>query len=247
MNFKGSVALITGSSRGIGAQIAYQLSKKGLTVIVNYSYNRDMALKLCDRITSEGGRCDAVGFDVADFDASGEAIKQIASRYGSIDYLINNAGITRDNLIMRMNKEDIDRVIDVNLKGALNCIKHVSRYMIKKRFGVIVNISSIIGLMGNAGQANYAASKAGLIGLTKSLARELGGRNIRVNAVAPGYIETDMTAVLNDEQKKALIGNIALGRLGSVEDVANLVEFLLSEEASYITGEVINISGGLYI
>ncbi|AEA34174.1 3-oxoacyl-[acyl-carrier-protein] reductase [Hippea maritima] len=247
MMFKGSVALVTGASRGIGAQIAYQLAMRGLTVIINYSSSKDKALKLCDKITSKGGKCEAIGFNVADFDGAGEAIKRIANKYGSIDYLINNAGITKDNLIMRMNKEDIDSVIDVNLKGAINCIKHVSKYMIKKRFGVIVNISSIIGLMGNAGQSNYAASKAGLIGLTKSLAKELGGRNIRVNAVAPGYIETDMTAALSEEQKKALMDNIALGRLGSVEDVANLVEFLLSEESSYITGEVINISGGLYI
>ena len=247
MKFKGSVALITGASKGIGAQIAYQLAKDGLTVIVNYSHSKDKAEELCERIKAEGGSCEVCGFDVSDFDQVGDAVSEIIKNHKRIDYLVNNAGITDDDLIMRMDKEKIDRVIDVNLKGALYCSKHVSRWMIKSRFGVIVNISSIIGLMGNAGQSNYAASKAGLIGLTKSLAKELGARNIRVNAVAPGYIETDMTAVLNDDQKKALADNIALKRLGTVEDVANLVEFLLSEDASYITGEVINISGGLYI
>ena len=247
MKFKGSVALITGASKGIGAQIAYQLAKDGLTVIVNYSHSKDKAEELCERIKAEGGSCEVCGFDVSDFDQVSDAVSEIIKNHKRIDYLVNNAGITDDDLIMRMDKEKIDRVIDVNLKGALYCSKHVSRWMIKNRFGVIVNISSIIGLMGNAGQSNYAASKAGLIGLTKSLAKELGARNIRVNAVAPGYIETDMTAVLNDDQKKALADNIALKRLGTVEDVANLVEFLLSEDASYITGEVINISGGLYI
>ena len=247
MKFKGNVALITGASRGIGAEIAYRLSLKGITVLINYSKSEDAAVELAQRIRREGGNCDIVKFDVSNYDEVESAVKDISNKYKKIDYLVNNAGITKDNLILRMTKDEISDVLDINLKGAINCCKHVSRYMVKNKFGVIVNIASVVGLMGNAGQVNYAASKAGLIGLTKSLARELGSRNIRVNAVAPGYIETEMTEKLNVLQKKALMSNLVIKRLGKPEDVANVVEFLLSEEASYITGEVINISGGLYI
>ncbi len=247
MKFKGNVALITGASRGIGAEIAYRLSLKGITVLINYSKSEDTAVELAQRIRREGGNCDIVKFDVSNYDEVESAVKDISNKYKKIDYLVNNAGITKDNLILRMTKDEISDVLDINLKGAINCCKHVSRYMVKNKFGVIVNIASVVGLMGNAGQVNYAASKAGLIGLTKSLARELGSRNIRVNAVAPGYIETEMTEKLNVLQKKALMSNLVIKRLGKPEDVANVVEFLLSEEASYITGEVINISGGLYI
>ncbi|WP_035586418.1 3-oxoacyl-[acyl-carrier-protein] reductase [Hippea jasoniae] len=247
MRFEGKVALVTGASRGIGAQIAYQLATKGIFVVINYSSSQQHAKEVAQRIKRDGGDCEIVQFDVSNFSEVESATKEIIAKHKRIDYLINNAGVADDNLIVKMSQQQIDRVIDINLKGALNCSRHVSRYMIKNKFGVIINISSVIGLMGNAGQANYAASKAGLIGLTKSLARELGSRNIRVNAIAPGYIETDMTEKLNILQKKALLNSIALKRLGSVEDVANLVEFLISEEASYITGEVINISGGLYI
>ncbi len=247
MMFKGSVALITGASRGIGAEIAYRLALKGITVIINYSKSLDKANELSQKIRREGGSCDLARFDVSNFEDVARAVEGIIEKYKRIDYLVNNAGITRDNLILRMSREDIDSVIDTNLKGALICSRHVSKYMIKNKFGVIVNISSVVGLMGNAGQANYSASKAGVIGLTKSLARELGSRNIRVNAVAPGYIETEMTEKLNVLQRKALISNLVIKRLGSTEDVANVVEFLLSEASSYITGEVINVSGGLYI
>ncbi len=247
MKFKGNVALITGASRGIGAEIAYSLSLKGITILINYSKSEESAVEIAQRIRREGGNCDIVKFDVSNYDEVESAVKDIANKYKKIDYLVNNAGVTKDNLILRMTKDEISEVLDINLKGAINCCKHVSRYMVKNKFGVIVNISSVVGLMGNAGQVNYAASKAGLIGLTKSLARELGSRNIRVNAVAPGYIETEMTEKLNVLQRKALMSNLVIKRLGKPEDVANVVEFLLSEEASYITGEVINISGGLYI
>ena len=247
MKFKGNVALITGASRGIGAAIAYQLSLKGITVLINYSKSEEAAVELAQRIRREGGNCDLVRFDVSNFDEVEAAVKEIVDKHKRIDYLVNNAGITKDNLILRMTRDEIDVVLDVNLKGAINCCRHVSKYMVKNKFGVIVNISSVVGLMGNAGQANYASSKAGLVGLTKSLARELGSRNIRVNAVAPGYIETEMTEKLNVLQRKALMSNLVIKRLGKPEDVANVVEFLLSEEASYITGEVINVSGGLYI
>ncbi len=247
MKFKGEVALITGASRGIGSQIAYKLAMRGIVVLINYSRSEEAALKLAQDIRREGGVCDVVKFDVSNFDEVGSAVEDVIKKHKRIDYLVNNAGITKDNLILRMSKDEIDTVIDINLKGALNCSRHVGKYMVKNKFGVIVNISSVVALMGNAGQSNYSASKAGLIGLTKSLARELGSRNIRVNAVAPGYIETEMTEKLNVLQKKALMGNLVIKRLGTPEDVANVVEFLLSEEASYITGEVINVSGGLYI
>ncbi len=247
MKFKGEVALITGASRGIGSQIAYKLAMRGIVVLINYSRSEEAALKLAQDIRREGGICDVVKFDVSNFDEVGSAVEDVIKKHKRIDYLVNNAGITKDNLILRMSKDEIDTVIDINLKGALNCSRHVGKYMVKNKFGVIVNISSVVALMGNAGQSNYSASKAGLIGLTKSLARELGSRNIRVNAVAPGYIETEMTEKLNVLQKKALMGNLVIKRLGTPEDVANVVEFLLSEEASYITGEVINVSGGLYI
>ncbi len=247
MRFSGEVVLVTGASRGIGAQIARRLAGRSLKVIANYSKNMEAATAVADEIRREGGYCELMQFDVSDYNAVGEAIGAIVKKYGRLDYLINNAGVTADNLVLKMSEEEFDRVIKVNLKGAFNCCRHAARWMIKKRFGVIINISSVVGLMGNAGQANYSASKAGLIGLTKSLAKELGSRNIRVNAIAPGFIETEMTEKLNIIQKKALISSIALKRLGTTEDVAALVEFLISEEASYITGEVINISGGLYI
>ncbi len=247
MRFAGEVALISGASRGIGSKIATYVAKRGIKVIANYSKNTDAAMELQQTIRRDGGECEIMQFNVADFEETKEAVDEIIKKYKRIDYLVNNAGITSDNLILKMSEEEFDKVINVNLKGAFNCSKHVSRWMIKHRFGVIVNVSSVIGLMGNAGQSNYAASKAGIIGFTKSLARELGSRNIRVNAIAPGFIETEMTEKLNIIQKKSLISSIALRRLGSADDVANLVEFLLSEEASYITGEVINISGGLYI
>ncbi len=247
MSFSGNIAVVTGASKGIGASIAEYLAKRGLKVIINYSSSEDSAFAVSENIKKDGGSCDILRFNVVDFEESKDAFDEIIGKYKKIDYLVNNAGITADNLMLRMKEEEFDRVIAVNLKGVFNCTKHAVKSMIKNKFGSIVNISSVVGLMGNAGQANYAASKAGVIGLTKSLAKELGSRNIRINAIAPGFIETSMTKKLNILQRKMLVDSIALKRLGKPEDVANLAAFILSDEAGYITGETINISGGLYI
>ncbi|HEX13705.1 MAG: 3-oxoacyl-[acyl-carrier-protein] reductase [Desulfurella sp.] len=247
MGYKGSVAIISGASKGIGAAIAVELAKKGLNVIINYNASEEQAMKLSETIKKEQGKCEIKKFDVSNFAEVEAAFAEVVDKYKTIDYLVNNAGIVSDNLIIKMKEEEFDRVIKTNLYGVFNCSKIAAKYMIKQKFGVIVNISSIIGIFGNAGQSNYAASKAGIIGFTKSLAKELGSRNIRVNAVAPGFIETDMTESLNIIQKKLLTDKISLKRLGSGEDIANVVAFLLSEESSYITGEVINVSGGLTI
>ncbi len=247
MAFSGDVVLVSGASRGIGAAIASSLAKSGLFVIVNYLSSEKEASELCESIMKDGGRCELVRFDVSNFEECGKAVQELYKKHKSIDYLVNNAGITVDNLLLRMTEEEFDKVISVNLKSVFNLTKHVVRFMIKKKFGAIVNMSSIVALMGNAGQSNYATSKAGIIGFTKSLAKEVGSRNIRVNAIAPGFIETDMTKKLNILQKKMLVESIVLKRLGTPEDVANVVKFLLSDESSYITGETINVSGGLYI
>lgn len=247
MGYKGDVALITGASKGIGAAIAKELAKKGLNIIINYNSSEQRAISLSEEIRKDQGKCEIQKFDVSSYAEVENAFNEIFDKYKRIDYLINNAGVVGDSLLIKMKEEDFDRVIKTNLYGTFNCSKTASKYMIKQKFGVILNISSIIGLMGNAGQSNYAASKAGIIGFSKSLAKELGSRNIRVNVIAPGFIETDMTSDLNILQKKLLTEKIALKKLGSPEDVANLAAFLLSEEANYITGEVINISGGLNI
>ncbi len=247
MSYKGNVAIITGASRGIGAAIAIELAKKGLNVIINYNSNEEKAIAVSEAIKKDQGKCEIKKFDVSNSVQVEAAFAEIIDKYKSIDYLVNNAGIVSDNLIIKMKDDEFDRVIKTNLYGAFNCSKIAAKYMLKQKFGVILNITSIIGIMGNAGQSNYAASKAGIIGLTKSLAKELGSRNIRVNAIAPGFIETDMTENLNIIQRKFLVDKIALKRLGTSEDVANLATFLISEEASYITGEVISINGGLSI
>ncbi len=247
MSYKGNVAIITGASRGIGAAIAIELAKKGLNVIINYNSNEEKAIAVSETIKKDQGKCEIKKFDVSNSVQVEAAFAEIIDKYKSIDYLVNNAGIVSDNLIIKMKDDEFDRVIKTNLYGAFNCSKIAAKYMLKQKFGVILNITSIIGIMGNAGQSNYAASKAGIIGLTKSLAKELGSRNIRVNAIAPGFIETDMTDNLNIIQRKFLVDKIALKRLGTSEDVANLATFLISEEASYITGEVISINGGLSI
>ncbi len=245
MSYKGTVAIVSGASKGIGSAIAIELAKKGLNVIINYNSSEEDAIKLSETIKKEQGKCEIKRFDVSNYSEVETAFSQIIEKHKTIDYLVNNAGVVYDNLIIKMKEEEFDKVIKTNLYGTFNCSKIAAKYMIKQKFGVIVNISSIIGLFGNAGQSNYAASKAGIIGLTKSLAKELGSRNIRVNAIAPGFIETEMTESLNIIQKKLLTERISLKRLGKVEDVANLVSFLLSEESSYITGEVISVSGGL--
>ena len=245
MNLSGKIALVTGASRGIGRQIAVTLAGYGATVIVNYNGSQAKAEEVVKEIKHHGGRAEALRCNVAEFDQAKELIDGVIKTYGSLDILVNNAGITRDNLIMKMSEEDFDAVISTNLKGAFNCVKHASRQMLKQRSGRIINISSVSGVMGNAGQANYCASKAGVIGLTKSIARELGSRGITVNAVAPGFIETEMTEVLSEEVKKTLGEQIPLKRFGTTRDIAETVAFLASDHAGYITGQVIQVDGGM--
>lgn len=240
-------AIVTGASRGIGRAVALKLAEKGYAVAVNYANSSQKAQEVVEEIRSKGGTAIAVKADVSCLDEVKAMVDEVIRQYGNISVLVNNAGITRDNLILKMTEEDWDMVINTNLKGAFNCIKCVSRQMIKQKYGKIVNISSVIALMGNAGQANYAASKAGIIGLTKSIAKELASRGINVNAVAPGYIETDMTAVLSEDIKNKMLEVIPLQKFGKPEDVANLVAFLVSDEASYITGQIISIDGGMAI
>ncbi len=245
MDLTGKVALVTGASRGIGKAIAKKLAKYNATVIINYSGNEINAKKTLNEIKELGKNAEIYKCDISNFNDVEEMIKSIVQKYNKIDILINNAGITKDGLIMRMSEEDFDCVIDVNLKGTFNCIKHVSRQMIKQRSGCIVNMSSIVGIAGNAGQVNYSASKAGIIGITKSVSKELASRGITVNAIAPGYIDTDMTKVLSEEIKQDILKTVPLKRMGTVEDVANTVLFLVSDYASYITGQVICVDGGM--
>ena len=241
----GKVAIVTGASRGIGRETALTLAGYGATVIVNYCGSKDKAEAVVEEIIAAGGTAKAYQGDVSDFDVAKEMITSVKKEFGSIDILVNNAGITKDNLIMKMSEEDFDAVIDTNLKGAFNCIKHVSRQMLKQRGGRIINISSVSGVMGNAGQANYCASKAGIIGLTKSVARELGSRGITCNAIAPGFIKTEMTEVLPEDVKKAMGEQIPLKRFGETSDVAEAAAFLASDCASYITGQVLSVDGGM--
>ncbi|MDE6254293.1 MAG: 3-oxoacyl-[acyl-carrier-protein] reductase [Lachnospiraceae bacterium] len=239
------IALVTGAGRGIGKQIALKLAEQGITVIVNYNGSEEAAESVVNKITESGGRAKAVKCNVSDYKETEEMIASIVKEFGRLDILVNNAGITADNLMVRMTEEDFDKVISINLKGAFNTIKHVNRQMIKQRYGRIVNISSVVGVTGNAGQANYAASKAGIIGLTKSAARELASRNVTVNAVAPGFIQTEMTDKLPENVKEQMQSQIPLKRLGTTEDIAAAVSFLVSEDASYITGQVIEVNGGM--
>lgn len=241
----GKVALVTGASRGIGRAIALALADQGASVLVNYNGSKERAQEVVAQIEQNGGQAEAVGCNVADFAACGKLVEEIIAKYGHVDILVNNAGVTRDNLILRMTEEEYDKVLDTNLKGAFNTIRHLSRYFLKQRGGKVINISSVSGVMGNAGQSNYSASKAGLIGLTKSVARELAGKGVCVNAVAPGYIDTDMTEALPEKAREGLLQMIPMGRIGKPEDIAQTVVFLAGKEADYITGQVICVDGGM--
>ncbi|GAA0105572.1 3-oxoacyl-[acyl-carrier-protein] reductase [Paraclostridium sordellii] len=245
MDLNGKVALITGGSRGIGKAIAIKLASYKANIVINYTSNKEHALKVKEEIESYGVKSIVIKCDVSKSDEVNNMIEEVVKEFGQIDILVNNAGITRDGLLMRMKEEDFDSVIDINLKGVFNCTKSATKYMMKKRYGKIINISSVVGLIGNAGQANYCASKAGVIGITKSSARELASRNINVNAIAPGFIDTDMTSVLNENLKETMLKNIPQNRFGSPEDVANLVLFLACDMSSYITGQIINVDGGM--
>lgn len=239
------VAFITGGVRGIGRQIAITLAKQGYDIALNYrKENEDLQITK-EEIEKQEVRCLTVQGDISDFSAAERMIKEIIEAFGKIDVLVNNAGITKDMLLMRMKKEDFEEVIDVNLVGTFNITKHVIPYMMKQRQGRIINLSSVVGISGNAGQTNYSASKAGIIGFTKSLAKEVGSRNILVNAVAPGFIQTGMTEILKEEVKEEIGRTIPLKRMGTTQDVANVVKFLVSEDSSYITGQVIQVDGGM--
>lgn len=243
----GKVALITGASRGIGRQIALTLAEYGAAVIVNYNGSRERAEEVVAEITDKGGSAVAYQCSVSDYEACGTMITEMLARCGHIDILVNNAGITRDNLVMKMTPEDFDAVIDTNLKGTFYTIKHMYRAFLKQRAGRIINLTSVSGLLGNAGQANYAASKAGVVGLTKSMARELASRNITVNAVAPGFIDTEMTQAMTEAAREATLQQIPLKRVGLPEDIAETVAFLASDRAGYITGQTISVDGGMHM
>ena len=243
----GKIAVVTGASRGIGKAIAMKFAQLGATVVINYSGSAQKAEEVKQSITADGGRAVIMQCNVADYDACEAFFKDVINQFGRIDILVNNAGITKDGLIMRMSEEDFTSVVDVNLKGTFHCIRFASRQMMKQRSGRIINMSSVVGISGNAGQINYAASKAGVIGMTKSAAKELASRGITVNAIAPGYIETDMTNVLSDKVKEETMKQIPLGRLGQTGDIAAAAAFLASDEAGYITGQVLAVDGGMAI
>lgn len=244
---KNKIALITGAGRGIGRAIAIALAKEGAEVVINYNGSEERAKEVKQTIEENGGKASMYKCNVSDFVACEAMIKDIVKEYGHLDILVNNAGITKDGLIMKMKEEDFDSVLNVNLKGTFNTIRHSARQMLKQRSGKIINISSVSGILGNVGQANYAASKAGVIGLTKTMARELGSRGITVNAIAPGFVDTEMTEVLSEEIRENACKQIILGRFGKPEDIANTAVFLASDKADYITGQVISVDGGMNV
>lgn len=244
---KNKIALITGAGRGIGRAIAIALAKEGAEVVINYNGSEERAKEVKQTIEENGGKASIYKCNVSDFTACEAMIKDIVKEYGHLDILVNNAGITKDGLIMKMKEEDFDSVLNVNLKGTFNTIRHSARQMLKQRSGKIINISSVSGILGNVGQANYVASKAGVIGLTKTMARELGSRGITVNAIAPGFVDTEMTEVLSEEIRENACKQIILGRFGKPEDIANTAVFLASDKADYITGQVISVDGGMNV
>lgn len=242
---KGKNALVTGASRGIGRTIALELARQGANVAVNYAGSEEKAEAVVEELKEFGVKAFKIQADVSRETSVKAMVKEVINQLGSLDILVNNAGVTRDNLLMRMKEEEFDEVIQTNLKGVFLCTKAVTRQMMKQRFGRIVNVASIVGVSGNPGQANYVAAKAGVIGLTKTAAKELASRNILVNAVAPGFISTDMTDVLTEEQKEKMLAMIPLAKLGSPEDVAKVVRFLVSDDASYMTGQTLHVDGGM--
>ena len=242
---EGKIAVVTGASRGIGKAVALKLASMGATVVVNYNGSKEKAEEVKQEIEAGGGTASIYQCNVSDYEACKSMIQDVVDAYGRIDILVNNAGITRDGLLMKMSEEDFDRVIDINLKGAFNTTRFVVRQMLRQKSGRIINMASVVGVTGNAGQVNYAASKAGIIGLTKATAREVASRGITVNAIAPGFIETDMTDVLSDKVKEASVSQIPLGRFGKPEQVAAAAAFLASEDAGYITGQVLHVDGGM--
>jgi len=245
MLLTGDLALVTGGSRGIGKSVALALAKEGAEVMINYVSNQAMAEKVCEEIVAAGGKASPCQFDVSDTSATQSAVESILKTKGPISILINNAGITRDGLMMRYSLDDWDSVLDTNLRGAFVASQAVIRSMMKNRKGSIIHMSSIVGITGNAGQAAYCAAKAGLIGLTRSMAKEFASRNIRVNAIAPGFIETDMTHALTEDQKRAIAESIPLGRVGTADEIAHAAVFLASSQSNYITGQVLIVDGGL--
>jgi 3-oxoacyl-[acyl-carrier protein] reductase len=247
MNLEGKAALVTGASRGIGREIALELARNGANVAVNFSGSEAKANEVVDEIKKLGKDAFAIKCDVSNSEEVATMVKETIDRFGKLDILVNNAGITRDNLLMRMKEDEWDDVININLKGVFLCTKAVSRQMMKQRNGRIINIASIVGAMGNAGQANYVAAKAGIIGLTKTTAKELASRNITVNAIAPGFITTDMTDQLPEDVKAEMMKQIPLARLGEPKDIAKMTAFLASDDSSYVTGQTLHINGGMYM
>ena len=245
MRFENKTAVVTGGSRGIGLAIATKLAKEGANIAILYVGDENEGIKAKEELSQYGTKVEQYFCDVSNFEESKKVVDKVIEEFGSIEILVNNAGITRDKLVLNMDEKDFDAVINVNLKGTFNMIKHTYKHFMKKRYGRIVSTSSVVGIMGNAGQANYSASKAGIIGMTKSVAKELAGRGVTVNAVAPGYIGTDMTNALSDKVKDAMKAQIPAKRIGTPEDVANVVAFLCSDDAAYVTGEVIKVDGGL--
>ena len=245
LDIKGKVALVTGGSRGIGKEVAKKLASFGANLIINYTSREEAALETKKEIEDFGVKCMVVKCEVSKSEEVNLMVDDVIKEFGQIDILVNNAGITRDGLLMRMKEEDFDKVIDINLKGVFNCTKAVSKPMMKKKFGKIINMSSVVGIVGNPGQANYCASKAGVIGFTKATAKELASRNININAIAPGFIDTDMTNVLSDDLKNTMLKSIPKNEFGKPEDVANVVAFLASSMSRYVTGQVINVDGGM--